>query len=660
MDGDDTMKVLVAEDSPSMLKIVVTMLHSMGYDDVVEFPNGSKAWDHVRDNKVEFLLTDCNMPMMSGLELTQKVRSQYSSAELPVLMFTTLNSKEDILAAVRAGVNGYIVKPFNQLKLKGQIEKILTWQEGGSLQDWVQKISAGNHRPSIQDTSPLVIMGEKVSAPSELGKPDNKEYTRVLSGVIDSIGQLNEEFDGLHMSYYLDSDSNDLVRQIRHHRNRLKLLLVSSEIGGGGVTMARLARINQSTPMAVGLLLHAIHEIPRKERDGLQKAGVLLLERHQLNRNFLKQLFREHVVAQVHETLVEKPTAEQIAERVETDISLMTSLPVLPVVYHRIMKLSRYRDSAMQEWVAAVETDPLSSAMIIRRANSPIYGFKAKVNDAAKAVNLLGKSTVKELIVSDTLRRSFATTQEKNFHLEDYWLHSLATGMIARILHFPSDRSQLDAEQKKDFESWELSDATISTLEALGLDRKFALAEEEDPFVGGMMHDLGKVALVYCYPGLFPAIVDGLEKVGWKAPMGKAEETVAGIDHTQVGQILARSWGLDESLGRVVAQHHAPAEEDRFSQLVALASFFAGVVYPYPKNAGYPPIQAMQEMVSEGGQTLGIDLDDEDQVKAVRAFLPGEWVEKSGMEFDKLLALGMQLCPDIEKLVEKIRSSMQD
>jgi len=168
------------------------------------------------------------------------------------------------------------------------------------------------------------------------------------------------------------------------------------------------------------------------------------------------------------------------------------------------------------------------------------------------------------------------------------------------------------------------------------------------------------VALVHCYPGLFPAIIDGLEKVDWKAPMRKAEETVAGIDHTQVGHILAKSWGLDEGLGRVVAQHHAPAEDDQFSQLIALSSFLAGVIYPYPRNADYPPIKAMQEVVSGEGQMLGIDLDDEEQVKEVRAFLPGDWVENSGMEFDKLLALGMVLCPDVEKLVEKIRSSMQD
>ena len=107
------MKLLVAEDSPSMRKVVVRMLKSMGYDHVEESPDGADAWDKIRSDKIDLLLTDFNMPRMSCLELTQHVRGNYTAAQLPILMFTTRNQRADIIAAVKAGVNAYIAKPFN-------------------------------------------------------------------------------------------------------------------------------------------------------------------------------------------------------------------------------------------------------------------------------------------------------------------------------------------------------------------------------------------------------------------------------------------------------------------------------------------------------------------------------------------------------------------
>ena len=96
----------------------------------------------------------------------------------------------------------------------------------------------------------------------------------------------------------------------------------------------------------------------------------------------------------------ELPAPEEIRKRIDNDIRNMVDLPVLPQVYHQIVALDKDPKSEMADWITAIETDPLSTAQVIRRSRSPIYGFQGEINDIGKAVVLLGKSPVKEMIVS--------------------------------------------------------------------------------------------------------------------------------------------------------------------------------------------------------------------------------------------------------------------
>jgi two-component system, chemotaxis family, chemotaxis protein CheY len=120
------MRVLVVDDSPTMRRIVVQMIKRLGFSDVLEAGDGQQALDVLRqDSGVELLLTDWNMPVMSGLELTTAVRSDPKLAKLPILMVTTRNMKADIVAAMKAGVNNYVTKPFDPKTIKEKIEKVL-------------------------------------------------------------------------------------------------------------------------------------------------------------------------------------------------------------------------------------------------------------------------------------------------------------------------------------------------------------------------------------------------------------------------------------------------------------------------------------------------------------------------------------------------------
>ena len=106
------MKFLVVDDSITMRRIIINALQRIGYNDVVEATDGTEALERL-DQSIGFIITDWNMPNMSGVEFARAVRGTLVGSSLPILMVTTRAAREDIIAAMDAGVNNYILKPFN-------------------------------------------------------------------------------------------------------------------------------------------------------------------------------------------------------------------------------------------------------------------------------------------------------------------------------------------------------------------------------------------------------------------------------------------------------------------------------------------------------------------------------------------------------------------
>ncbi|RDE22429.1 chemotaxis protein CheY [Motiliproteus coralliicola] len=121
---DKNMKILIVDDFSTMRRIIKNLLRDLGFNNTVEADDGSTALPILQAGGIDFLVTDWNMPGMSGLELLQHVRSDPNLAKLPVLMVTAEAKREQIILAAQAGVNGYVVKPFTAAVLKEKIEKI--------------------------------------------------------------------------------------------------------------------------------------------------------------------------------------------------------------------------------------------------------------------------------------------------------------------------------------------------------------------------------------------------------------------------------------------------------------------------------------------------------------------------------------------------------
>ena len=121
-----SLKFLIVDDSVTMRRIVVNSLKNIGYSDFVEAGEGKEAIEKIAsDTTINFVITDWNMPGVSGLDLVKSLRGNTKFANIPILMVTTRGVKEDIIEALQAKVSNYIVKPFTPSILKEKIEQIL-------------------------------------------------------------------------------------------------------------------------------------------------------------------------------------------------------------------------------------------------------------------------------------------------------------------------------------------------------------------------------------------------------------------------------------------------------------------------------------------------------------------------------------------------------
>lgn len=124
MPYDPSMRVLVVDDFSTMRRIVRNILRQLGFNNVVEADDGVSAWEVVNRDKIDFIVSDWNMPNMTGIDFLRKVRASEQHCNIPFLMVTAEAQQENIIEAVQAKVSNYIVKPFTADTMKQKIDKI--------------------------------------------------------------------------------------------------------------------------------------------------------------------------------------------------------------------------------------------------------------------------------------------------------------------------------------------------------------------------------------------------------------------------------------------------------------------------------------------------------------------------------------------------------
>ena len=121
---DTSMPILVVDDYNTMIRIIRNLLRQLGFEDVDDARDGSVALAKMRDKRYSLIISDWNMEPMTGYELLKQVRADPSLSATPFIMVTAESKTENVIAAKQAGVNNYIVKPFNADTLKSKIDAV--------------------------------------------------------------------------------------------------------------------------------------------------------------------------------------------------------------------------------------------------------------------------------------------------------------------------------------------------------------------------------------------------------------------------------------------------------------------------------------------------------------------------------------------------------
>ncbi len=126
------MRVLIVDDFSTMRRIIKNLLTDLGFNNTVEAEDGHSALAVLRQDAVELVITDWNMPGMTGIELLREIRADAKFRTLPVLMVTAEAKREQIIEAAQNGVNGYIIKPFTAQTLEEKLNKVFERLGGGA------------------------------------------------------------------------------------------------------------------------------------------------------------------------------------------------------------------------------------------------------------------------------------------------------------------------------------------------------------------------------------------------------------------------------------------------------------------------------------------------------------------------------------------------
>jgi len=118
---DLSMRILVVDDYKTMVRIIKNLLKQLGFTNVDDASDGTEAYAKMQANKYGLVISDWNMEPMTGYELLQKVRADDNLKQTPFIMVTAESKTENVIAAKKAGVNNYIVKPFNAATLRAKI-----------------------------------------------------------------------------------------------------------------------------------------------------------------------------------------------------------------------------------------------------------------------------------------------------------------------------------------------------------------------------------------------------------------------------------------------------------------------------------------------------------------------------------------------------------
>ncbi len=255
-------------------------------------------------------------------------------------------------------------------------------------------------------------------------------------------------------------------------------------------------------------------------------------------------------VPQISSTHAEKDESFTLEGLVEMEVQLVS----FPEIYFRISEALQSPKSSITHVANLINKDTALSAALLKLANSAMYGVPAKVESIPRAAALIGGNALSILALGVSVATSFGAVPAKWVNMQSFWKHSIAVAVLGQVLSV----------------------------------RKTPRAIERI-FVGGMLHDIGRLVLLRHAPLAMTKVLAAAEAE--KAPLVEMERRMLGFDHAELGGRLLEKWGFPRILSDLVRYHHLPEKkEDSFSLgVLAVADVLAGVLFPGSGGSMYLP-----------------------------------------------------------------------
>ena len=209
-------------------------------------------------------------------------------------------------------------------------------------------------------------------------------------------------------------------------------------------------------------------------------------------------------------------------------------IPTLPTIVFELNELLQDPNTPITDISDIIEKDQAMSLRVLKLVNSAFYGIHKEVNDIGNAIVLLGFNTVRNAIVSLGVINSFSGVKSlEGFDISDFWKHSLAVAVVSKSL----------AEKTK-------------------------IASPDSCFVGGLLHDIGKVILAQYFQDLFEKVWNAAKREN--ISFYEAEKKEISIDHGRIGAYLATNWELPESFIDVIRWHHDVRNDSESKKMILI------------------------------------------------------------------------------------------
>ena len=210
-------------------------------------------------------------------------------------------------------------------------------------------------------------------------------------------------------------------------------------------------------------------------------------------------------------------------EKIHGLLNVVTEIVSLPAACIRLNEMVSDPKCSMEDIGRVINQDVALTARLLRIANSPLYGFAAKVDTVTRAITLLGTNQVRDLALASAAVKTFAGIPNSLVSMQSFWEHSIYCALAARTL-------AMDCLKK----------------------------QREVVFVGGLLHDIGQLVIYHQLPELSRKVLESCMEGPDELESQEAERDIIGFDHAQVGHELVKRWALPLSLQECIGFHHDP------------------------------------------------------------------------------------------------------